>query len=92
VRPEALTEGPAKRNRAAKGMRRPQLWIGEAYIPLRVQLPWKKLLRPPRSCQSLRRLSHIPSRNAVAPPTMTYSEVLYCSVAPSVRIDAAQDE
>jgi hypothetical protein len=76
VRPEALPEGPAKRDRATEGMRRTRLWIGGAYIPLlgRIFL-WKKLLHPPRSYHSLRRLSRIPSRKAVVAPMVTYLEV-----------------
>jgi len=51
VRPEALPEGPAKWDRAAKGMQRPWLRIDGAYIPLRGRIFLrKKLLRPPRSC------------------------------------------
>ena len=47
-----------------------------AFIPLRGRIFLrKKLLGPPRSYHSLRRLSRIPSRKAIVAPTMTYSEV-----------------
>ena len=76
ARPRALHEGPAKRDRAAAGMRRPRLWIGGACIPLRGRIFLRKvLLRPSRSHHSRRRLSRIPSRKAAVAPAEIYSAV-----------------
>jgi len=53
-RPGALTEGPAKRDRAAEGMPDRQCIMKGAHIPLRSRIFLrKKLLLPSRSCPIL---------------------------------------
>jgi hypothetical protein len=75
VAPPSVARGAWKGIGQRRGCRDRAVHYVGTRIPLRGRIFLrKKLLLPPPSYHSLRRLSRIPPRKAVVAPTMTYSE------------------